>query len=88
MTKHKLYSPICGMGLESELPKSKNSQKNLELPKNQPKPIEKGKNNTKRKSSVIIPQVSKNQNDDGNIIVLKRNTNQDVEISKRQDNFN
>ena len=94
------------MGLESELPKSKNSQKNLEdqnlaidnrkaagqkrnaqdleLPKNQPKPIGKGKNDTKRKSSVIIPQVSKNQNDDGNIIVLKRNTTQDVEISKSQ----
>ena len=94
------------MGLESELPKSKNSQKNLEdqnlaidnrkaagqkrnaqdleLPKNQPKPIGKGKNNTKRKSSVIIPQVSKNQNDDGNIIVLKRNTTQDVEIPKSQ----
>ena len=94
------------MGLESELPKSKNSQKNLEdqnlaidnrkaagqkrnaqdleLPKNQPKPTGKGKNNTKRKSSVIIPQVSKNQNDDGNIIVLKGNTTQDVEIPKNQ----
>ena len=106
MTKHKLYSPTCGMGLESELQKSKNSQKNLEdqnlaidngkaagqkrnaqdleLPKNQPKPTGKGKNNTKRKSSVIIPQVSKNQNDDGNIIVLKGNTTQDIEIPKNQ----
>ena len=115
MTKHKNYSPTCQMVmLESELPKSKMSQKysedqknlassdngnvavvqkrntqDLELPKTQENPIEKGKNNAKRRS-LIIPKVSKDQNlasanSDGNVVVQKRNA-QDMEVPKNQQN--